>query len=538
MEDFKQLKVKNGICLSGENTENYERVLLTFKSVKSVRRSELKEGHFIVRLRDKEVLHIKNGNERLRQLTGDPTLQIGLKYTSSLPKQGSFLEDEDPNYGKKWNESLPSPFQEMNKIVEEKALVNDKNFKFSPLYRIMHERLSNAAVKKCDYMIITTDFLVGCGFSPRNCTRTLKNMEQVLVQHGGTSSRVSVYDICDRLTYNGLSIANPIVGSFSNMCLIVPMDKLGLLFYNSTHPSAKSIGNYMSCLFNAAVVYTLEKSNQKLDNFEKEIRFAKNEVNLLVSERSVLEEKLKESKKLYAASEEQRISLRDVHKKSSIASSRYDGGACLVFAFSDRDFSLLCRTNGNGSFYSATEEGIRYVSSDDYRKRDVDERRPRLVMSITGSDAPICIRDSIRNHFNNHFIASGKGNEISFIDPPNERLLMEMVREVTGSDIKIFMDNGKVYQDGVEIKVIDPSSKEGKDIIKKEETLPEEERKRLRRERRMIFNTVKAIETYNEERGEEEEVATSSGGTKRKREEKEGDYVALLNKACKEIKVC
>ncbi|AUO15034.1 WSSV206 [White spot syndrome virus] len=156
-------------------------------------------------------------------------------------------------------------------------------------------------------MIITTDFLVGCGFSPRNCTRTLKNMEQVLVQHGGTSSRVSVYDICDRLTYNGLSIANPIVGSFSNMCLIVPMDKLGLLFYNSTHPSAKSIGNYMSCLFNAAVVYTLEKSNQKLDNFEKEIRFAKNEVNLLVSERSVLEEKLKESKKLYAASEEQRI---------------------------------------------------------------------------------------------------------------------------------------------------------------------------------------------------------------------------------------
>ncbi|AAL33498.1 hypothetical protein SWSSV_gp171 [White spot syndrome virus] len=544
MEEFKTLKVKNGFTISGENPDKYEHILLSFKSVDRVTKSELRDGLYIVRLKDKEVLHIKNGVHRLRQLTGDNTLQVGLKYTHNLPRLGSLLQDDGcEDYGEKWNESLPIDMQNINKIVKEKALLSDKNFKFSPLYRLLHERLSNAAVKKCDYMIITTDFLVGCGYTPSHCPRTLRNMEQLLVEQCGFSSRISVYDICDRLTYKGAYIANPITGSYSNMCLIVPMDKLGLIFYNSTHPSAKSIGNYMSSLFNATVIYANERDNLQMDNFRREIKFAENEVNMK-------EEELKELRKRCAVSEEQRISLRDVHKKSSIATSRYDGGACLVFAFSDRDFSLLCRTNGNGSFYSATEEGIRYVSSPEYKKRDVGERRPRLIMSITGSDAPICIRDSVRNHFKTRLFSRTSGNSITFAVPPGERELMEMVREVTGTDIKIFMDNGKVYQNGAEINVIDPTSKEYKELLKREENLPEDERKRLRRERRMIFNTSRAISMYNEERGDggsggetsedgDGNGSTSSKGEKRKREENEGnEYVVLLNKACKDIKVC
>lgn len=518
MEDFNKLQVKNGFAISGENTRNYERVLLTFKSVDKVRKSELREGHYIVRIRDNDVIHIKTGVNRLRKLTDDETLQIRLKYTQELPKLGSLLHDDDKDAPRKWFDSLPDDLQKINRIVEENALISNKKFTFTPLYRLIHERLSNAAEKNCKYMIITSDFLVGCGYTFENCARTIRRMEQTLLDHCEVSSRVSVYDVCDRLTYNGYGIANPISGSYTNICLIVPMDKLALIFYNSGHPSAKSIGNCLSSLCNATIIYALEKNNKKLDNFAKEIKFAQNENNVSLKERERLEAKLKETAQELEISEDQRNSLRNVHTKSSIATSRYNGGACLVFAFSDRNYSFLCRTNGNGSFFSATEDGIRYVCSADYKKRDQDDLRPRLVMSVTGADAPICIRDSVRNQFvkNNCFM---KGNELSFADPPSQQKLMDMVSEVTGTDIKIFSENGAVYQDGREIEVIDPSTEHCEEILKHEKNLPELERRRRHLARRMDFNTLRCIKDYNAHRREEESYLQR--GEKRKREESE-----------------
>ncbi|ALN66521.1 hypothetical protein SWSSV_gp078 [White spot syndrome virus] len=516
----KELKLRSSFLMIGKKTSKYEQVMGVYEAIESIRQSELSEDTFVVHVKKDKQLKFARGLKRLQELVEDDSLRIE-RISCAPPEPGHLFKDDAGHVtDEEWLATQEEDVRKINTIVKEKLKRKDKDFKFSQLYRYMSNSLSEAVEKKHDCMIISSDFLIGLGFSTMNVTHALKSMERTMQKHGFKDMMVPLVEICHRTHYKGEYIANPIFKSHSSHCLIVPLFMVAGVFARSAHPSAASIEMYLSTLAYAVILYSDEKQRQireelarknlqikeELENQVEKTTKVEKELETQVVKTTKVEKELEtqvvkkeeyknsyiETEQLFKVSEEQKESLRNVHKKSSNATFRYDSGSCLVFSISSTEFYLLCRTDKSGSFETATENGLRYIFSPINKKRDTAGMRPRLIMAVTGCDAPIACNDSIK-HQNKFKVLKCNRSSIVFQTPPSDEDLKGIVQKVTGSDIRIFMNDGTVYQDGQRIDISSPQELD-------EENMTQFEIEQQRKLHSMMENTSKIVTRYNKER--------------------------------------
>nr|WUY11676.1 hypothetical protein [White spot syndrome virus]WUY11849.1 hypothetical protein [White spot syndrome virus] len=472
----------SGFAIKGI-VKNYRRIPSIIESIKSIRRSELAEGVYIVSLHKNTPKHeVDEIVNKIRLSAGNPCLEKTSLFLQHHSQMRNFYTRKGAESESDWLKRLPEDLRNINNIVKREALPHDKSFTFSPLYRILTDRLFNAAIHNCKYIIVTADLLMGCGITNNKVEKKLLSMGSIL----GGESMVPLHDIAHRLSYKGLRIENPIVGSCHDQCLVVPVSMLGKIFSSNMYPTFKNFYQCMALFLNAVVTHSAEKMDGKHER--NKVIHMPNEVYLDAARRKYLEEKLEETNKLDAIDEEAREEYGNEIGRIG------DKSTCLVFALSARDFFLTNRFNEDTPLYSGTERGIRFMCSNYCTMRDEGGFRPRLIMSAYGPTSYPIIFNTLYDQFNVQYYPCVSGVVLSFIGddqlaPEPESLVDIVVRSIKNPSIRIFSGDGEtVYQDGRRVDV----GGEGKN-------------QKFNREERTILNVLRIIKAYNEERTKEDE---------------------------------
>nr|ABQ12772.1 unknown [White spot syndrome virus] len=256
-----ELQLRSSFLMIGEKQyEKYEGVMSTFEAVETIRKSEFRDGVFIVQLKENKHITFEGGLKELRELTGDNSLKIESLLSSIKPEKGHvILKNTSTTTDDEWLASQDKDVQEVNKLVKEKTRMLFRGFYFSPTYRYITKSLPQIPFGEKERFVVSTDFLIGLGFSADDVMEKLIAIEGNMRKSGLKYTWVPVAEVCHLKKYKGDIVVNPIFKSYHSHCLVIPLVYLGYMFSRNVQPPSLEVETYLLALAFAIDLYGREE---------------------------------------------------------------------------------------------------------------------------------------------------------------------------------------------------------------------------------------------------------------------------------------